>query len=39
LMHPSPESASVILDTQQHGAGAVDEHATQIRVAALADPE
>src|ERR1700746_2830857 len=36
-LHPPPESSGVVLHTKQYGAGTVDQHATQIDVAALAD--
>src|ERR1700756_665903 len=36
-MHPLPESSGVVLDAKQHSAGTVDQHATQIDIAALAD--
>jgi hypothetical protein len=35
--HPLPESPGVVLNAKQYRAGAVDQHATQINVAALAD--
>ena len=38
-VHPLPESSSVVLDAKQYRAGTVDQHATQINVAALADAE
>src|ERR1700758_34326 len=36
-MHPLPESSGVVLDAKQYRAGTVDQHATQIDIAALAD--
>jgi hypothetical protein len=36
-MHPLPEPSGVVLDAKQYRAGTVDQHATQINVAALAD--
>ena len=38
-MHPLPESSGVILDAKQYGASTVDQHATEVDVAALADAE
>src|SRR6266567_5661529 len=38
-MHPLPESSCVVLDPKQYRAGTVDQHATEIDVAALADAE
>ena len=38
-MHPLPESSGVVLDAKQYGASTVDQHATPIDVAALADTE
>lgn len=38
-MNPRTKTAGVVLDAQQHGTGTVNEHAAQIRVAALADAE
>src|SRR4029077_5867066 len=35
--HPLPESSGVVLDAKQYRAGTVDQHATQIDIAALAD--
>ena len=32
-VHPRPESSAVVLDAQQDGSGAVDQHATPINVA------
>jgi len=40
LLHctfPLPESCRVVLDAEQHRAGTVDQHATQIDVTAFAD--
>src|SRR6516162_4297148 len=36
-MHPLPEPSRVVFDAKQDGASAVDQHATQIDVSALAD--
>src|SRR5437763_1917040 len=36
-VYPLPEPPAVVLDAKQDGSGAVDQHATQINVAALAD--
>jgi hypothetical protein len=36
-MHPLPKSSRVVLDAKQHRTSTVDQHATQINVAALAD--
>jgi hypothetical protein len=36
-VHPLPESCSVVLHAKQYGASAMDQHTTQINVAALAD--
>jgi len=36
-MHPLPESSGVVLDAKQYRPSTVDQHATQINVAALAD--
>src|SRR5439155_21249113 len=38
-VHPLPEPSGVILDAKQYGPSTVDQHATQIDVAALADAE
>jgi hypothetical protein len=38
-MHPLPESSGVVLNAKQYRAGTMDQHATQIDVAALADAE
>jgi len=38
-VHLLPESPAVVLDAKSHGAGTVDQHATQIDVAALANAE
>ena len=38
-MHPLPESCCVLLHAKQYRAGTVDQHATEINVAALADAE
>src|SRR5439155_6502609 len=38
-VHPPPETSGVILDAKQYGPSSVDQHATQIDVAALADAE
>jgi len=38
-MHPLSEACGVVADAKQHGASAVDEHASQIEVAPLADAE
>src|SRR5262249_57080071 len=38
-MNPLPESSGVVLDPKQHCTSTVDQHATQIDVAALADAE
>jgi hypothetical protein len=38
-MHPLSQSRSVVLDAKQHSAGAVDQHAAQIDVAAFTDAE
>jgi hypothetical protein len=38
-VHPLPETSGVILDAKQYGPSTVDQHATQIDVAALADAE
>src|SRR5437773_9756735 len=38
-VHPLPEPFGVVLDAKQYRAGTVDQHATQIDVAALADAE
>ena len=38
-VHPLPEACRVALDAKQHGAGTVDQHATQIDVTAFADTE
>src|SRR6201993_1212449 len=38
-VHPLPESSAVVLDAKEHGAGTVDQHATQIDIAALAHAE
>ena len=35
--HPLPESSGVVLDAKQYRASTVDQHATQIDIAALAD--
>src|SRR5437773_3421640 len=37
--NPPPETSGVILDAKQYGPSSVDQHATQIDVAALADAE
>jgi hypothetical protein len=37
--YPLPESPGVVLHAQQYSAGTVDQHATQIDVAALADAQ
>jgi hypothetical protein len=39
LMHPSSETAGVILNAIEHRACTMDEHAAQIFVAALADAQ
>ncbi len=39
LMHPSSETAGVVLDAIQHGPRTMDEHAAQIFVAPLADSQ
>ena len=36
-VHPLPETSGVILDAKQYGPSTVDQHATQIGVASLAD--
>src|SRR5262249_28479179 len=38
-VHPLSKSCSVVLDTKEHCAGTMDQHATEIDVAALADTE
>jgi len=38
-MHRLPESSCVVLNAKQYCAGTVDQHATEIDVAALADAE
>ena len=38
-VHPLPQSSSVVLDAKQYRPSTVDQHATQINVAALADAE
>ena len=38
-LHPLSESSGVVLHAEQNRAGTVDQHATQINVAALADAE
>jgi len=38
-MHPLSEACGVVADAKQHGASAVDEHASQIGAAALADAQ
>src|SRR5215467_5300164 len=38
-MHPLPEASGIVLDAKQHSPSAVDQHASQIDVAALADAQ
>src|SRR5215467_8493079 len=38
-MHPTSEAAGIVLHAIQHSACAMDEHAAQIFVATLADPQ
>jgi hypothetical protein len=38
-VYPLPESSAVVLDTKEHGSGTMDQHATQIHIAALAPAE
>jgi transposase len=38
-VYPLPESSAVVFDAKEHGAGTVDQHASQIHIAALAHAE